>query len=107
MMNMQKMMKQVQKMQAAMAKAQEELAEKTVEATAGGGMVRVVVNGQFEVKEVHIEKAVVDPDDIEILQDLILLAVNEGISKAQEMAANEMSKVTGGLNIPGLPGGLF
>ncbi len=105
--NMQKMMKQVQKIQADMAKAQEELALKTVEATAGGGMVRVVVNGHFEVVEVHLEKAVVDPDDIEMLQDLILLAFNEGVRKAQEMAANEMGKLTGGLNIPGLPGGLF
>ncbi len=106
-MNMQKMMKQVQKMQADMAKTQEELAFKTVEATAGGGMVRVVVNGHFEVKEVHLEKTVVDPDDIEMLQDLILLAVNDGIRKAQELAAEEMGKITGGMNIPGLPGGLF
>lgn len=107
MMNMQKMMKQVQKMQADMARTQEELAAKTVEATAGGGMVRVVVNGQFQVMEVHLEKAVVDPEDIEMLQDLILLAVNDGIRKAQEMAADEMGKVTGGLDISSLPGGLF
>lgn len=107
MMNMQKMMKQVQKIQTDMAKAQEELALKTVEATAGGGMVKVVMNGHFEVVEIHLDKTVVDPDDIEMLQDLILLAVNEGVRKAQEMAANEMGKLTGGLNIPGLPGGLF
>jgi DNA-binding YbaB/EbfC family protein len=107
MMNMQKMMKQVQKMQADMARVQEELGEKTVEATAGGGVVRVVIDGHQQVKEVHIDPSVVDPDDVEMLQDLVMLAVNEGLRLAQEMVANEMMKVTGGLNIPGLPGGLF
>lgn len=107
MMNMQKMMKQVQKMQAEMTRVQEGLAEKTVEATAGGGAVRVVVNGHNEIKDVQIDPAAVDPEDVEMLQDLVLLAVNEGIRLAQEMAAEEMAKVTGGLNIPGMPGGLF
>ncbi|HHW09052.1 MAG TPA: YbaB/EbfC family nucleoid-associated protein [Firmicutes bacterium] len=105
--NMQKMMKQAQKLQADMARVQEELGQKTVEATAGGGMVRVVVNGHFEVQEIKIEKEVVDPDDVEMLQDLIVLAVNDGIRKAQEMAQAEMAQVAGNLQIPGLPGGLF
>ena len=100
--NMQKLMKQAQKMQEQMVKVQEELASKTVEASAGGGMVTAVVNGKFELISLRIEKEVVDPDDIEMLQDLIVAAVNEGIRKAQEMTASEMSKVTGGLNIPGL-----
>jgi DNA-binding YbaB/EbfC family protein len=107
MMNMQKMMKQVQKMQARMAEVQEELANKTVEATAGGGVVRVVVSGQQEVKEVHIDPAAVDPEDAEMLEDLVMLAVNEGLRLSQEMAAEEMAKVAGNVNIPGLPGGLF
>jgi len=99
---MQKLMKQAQKMQEQMMKVQEELASKTVEASAGGGMVTAVVNGKFELISLRIEKEVVDPDDIEMLQDLIVAAVNEGVRKAQEMTASEMSKVTGGLNIPGL-----
>lgn len=107
MMNMQKMMKQVQKMQADIARVQEELGEKTVEATAGGGVVRVIVDGHQQVREVHLDPSVVDPDDVEMLQDLVMLAVNEGLRQAQEMANNEMMKVTGSLNIPGLPGGMF
>lgn len=102
--NFQKIMKQAQKMQEKMMQAQEELASKTVEAAAGGGMVAVVVNGKFELVSLRIEKEVVDPEDIEMLQDLIIAAVNEGIRMAQEMSATEMSKITGGLNlnIPGL-----
>ena len=102
--NFQKLMKQAQKMQEQMMRVQEELATKTVDATAGGGMVTAVVNGKFEVVSLKIEKEVVDPEDIEMLQDLIVAAVNEGIRKAQEMSASEMSKITGGLNmnIPGL-----
>ncbi len=102
--NFQKLMKQAQKMQEQMVQAQEELARKTVEATAGGGMVNAVVNGKFELVSLKIEKEVVDPEDIEMLQDLIVAAVNEGVRKAQEMSASEMSKITGGLNmnIPGL-----
>jgi len=99
-----KMMKQAQKMQEKMMRIQEELATKTVEATSGGGMVTAVVNGRNELVALTIEKDVVDPDDIEMLQDLIVAAVNEGVRKAQEMAQEEMAKVTGGLNlnIPGL-----
>jgi len=95
-------MKQAKKMQERMARIQEELETKTIEATAGGGMVSVVVNGKFELVSLKIEKDVVNPDDVEMLQDLIIAAVNEGIRKAQEMAATEMSKITGGLSIPGL-----
>ncbi|NLA59468.1 MAG: YbaB/EbfC family nucleoid-associated protein [Firmicutes bacterium] len=104
---MRKMMKEVQRMQAEMARIQEELASKTVEATSGGGVVRVVVNGHLEVKEIEIDPSVVDPEDVEILQDMVLAAVNEAIRKAQEMSAAEMAKVTGGLDLSGLPGGLF
>jgi len=95
-------MKQAQQVQARMMKLQEELALKTVEASAGGGMVTAVVNGRFEVLSLKIEKDVVTPDDIEMLQDLIMAAVNEGLRKAQEMAQAEMSKITGGLQIPGM-----
>jgi DNA-binding YbaB/EbfC family protein len=95
-------MKQAKKMQERMARIQEELETKTVEATAGGGMVSVVVNGKYEIVSLKIDKDVVNPADVEMLQDLIIAAINEGIRKAQEMAAMEMSKVTGGLNIPGL-----
>ena len=105
--NMRKMMKEVQRMQAEMARIQEELETKTVEATSGGGVVRVVVNGHLEVKEIEIEPGVVDPEDVEMLQDMVLAAVNEAIRKAQEMSAAEMAKVTGGLDLSGLPGGLF
>lgn len=97
-----KIMKQAQQVQARMMKLQEELAQKTVEASAGGGMVTAVVNGRFEIVSLKIEKDVVNPDDVEMLQDLITAAVNEGIRKAQEMAQTEMSKITGGLRIPGM-----
>lgn len=100
--NMGGMMKQVQQMQKKMDKMQKELEEKEVEASAGGGAVTVKVNGKKEVLEVHIEKDVVDPDDVEMLQDLILAATNEAIRKAEDMVSSEMSKVTGGMNIPGL-----
>ncbi|MFO7812797.1 MAG: YbaB/EbfC family nucleoid-associated protein [Pelovirga sp.] len=95
-------MKQAQQMQAKMAKMQEELATKEVEATAGGGMVTARVNGKQQLLELKIEKAVVDPEDIEMLEDLVLAAVNEGMKKSQEMVQEEMSKVTGGMNIPGM-----
>jgi DNA-binding YbaB/EbfC family protein len=97
-----KIMKQAQKMQEKMLRMQEELAAKTVEATAGGGMITAVVNGKYELVSLKIEREVVDPEDIEMLQDLIVAAVNEGIRKSQEMAQEEMAKITGGLNIPGL-----
>ena len=97
-----KMMKQAQKLQADMLRLQEEMAEKTVETTSGGGMVRVVANGRQQIVSIEIEKEVIDPDDVEMLQDLILAAVNDAIVKSQEMVSDGMSKLTGGMNIPGL-----
>ncbi len=96
------MMKQARKLQEKMASLQKDLETMTVETTAGGGMVTVVVNGKFELQSLKIDKEVVNPDDIDMLQDLIVAAVNEGIRKAQEMASSEMAKLTGGLKIPGL-----
>jgi len=95
-------MKQAKKLQERMAQLQEQLALKTVEASAGGGMVTVRVNGKHELVSLKIDREVVNPDDPEMLQDLIIAAVNEGVRKAQEMAAAEMAKITGGLSIPGL-----
>jgi hypothetical protein len=100
--NIGNIMKQAKKMQEKIGQMQQELETKTVEAQAGGGMVRVIVNGKFEIISLKIEKDVVNPDDIEMLQDLIAAAVNEGVRKSQEMASSEMSKITGGLGIPGL-----
>ena len=97
-----KMMKQAQQLQTKMMKMQEALADKTVEASAGGGMVKVVASGRQQVVSLAIQKEVVDPDDIEMLQDLILAAVNDALAKSQEMVSGEMSKLTGGLSIPGL-----
>ena len=102
MQNFNTIMKQAKKMQEKIGQLQQELKTKTVEAQAGGGMVRVVVNGKFEIVSLKIEKEVVNPEDIEMLQDLIIAVVNEGIRKSQEMASLEMAKITGGLNIPGL-----
>jgi len=102
--NINKMMKQIQKMQKEMVRVQEELEARTVEASAGGGIVQAVVNGRSELLELKINPAVIDPEDVEMLQDLVIAAVNEGIRQAKEMAADEMQKVTGGLNLPGLPG---
>ena len=96
------MMKQAQKLQAKMLRMQEELADKTVEATAGGGMIKAVANGKQQILSIQIEKEVVDPDDIEMLQDLILAAVNDALAKSQEMVSGEMGKLTGGLKIPGM-----
>ena len=95
-------MKQAKLMQEKIGKIQEGLADKTIEASAGGGMITTTVNGKQELVSIKIDPEVVDPNDIEMLQDLIIAAVNEGIKRAQEMMAEEMSKVTGGLNIPGL-----
>ncbi len=95
-------LQQVKALQEKMARMQEDLANRKVEATAGGGMVTVVVNGRQEVLSIKIEPQVVDPEDIEMLQDLVVAAVNDGLKKAQEMAASEMGKLAGGLNIPGL-----
>ncbi len=100
--NMQQIMKQAQKMQAQMQQMQEELGKKTVEAASGGGMVAVVANGKQEILSIKIDPEVVDPDDVEMLEDLILAAVNEAHNRAQEMMAEGMSKITGGVNIPGL-----
>ncbi len=100
--NIGNMMKQAQKLQAKMMQMQAELADKTVEATAGGGMVKVVANGKQQILSITIEKEVVDPDDVEMLQDLVTAAVNDALSKAQEMVSSQMSKITGGMNIPGL-----
>ncbi|WP_459925192.1 YbaB/EbfC family nucleoid-associated protein [Desulfatiferula olefinivorans] len=100
--NMGNMMKQAQKLQQKMMKLQEELAEQTVEATAGGGMVKVVANGKQQILSIAIEKEVVDPDDVDMLQDLITAAVNDALTKSQEMVSSQMGKLTGGMNIPGL-----
>jgi DNA-binding YbaB/EbfC family protein len=100
--NMNNMMKQAQKLQKKMLQTQEELATKTVEASAGGGMVKVVANGAQKIESIVLEKEVVDPEDVEMLQDLVLAAVNDALKKSQEMVSAEMSKLTGGLNIPGL-----
>jgi len=96
------MMKEAQKLQARMLKMQEELAEKTVESAVGGGMIKVVANGRNQVVSIRIEKEVVNPEDVEMLQDLILAAVNDALTKSQEMVATQMGKLTGGLNLPGL-----
>ena len=100
--NMSSMIKQAQKMQEDMARVQAELEEKTETATAGGGAVTVVITGKKEVKEINITPEVVDPDDVEMLQDLIIAAVNEAIRKIDSAANAEMSKVTGGMNLPGM-----
>ncbi len=100
------LMKQAQKIQQEMSRIQEEVKKKTVEASSGGGMVVATANGAMEIVSIRIEKDVVNPDDIEMLQDLIMAAVNEALRRAQQMVAEEMSKVTGGLNIQGL-GNLF
>jgi DNA-binding YbaB/EbfC family protein len=102
--NMQQMLKQVQKMQQDMMAAQEKLKEETVEASAGGGMVTVVVGGDLTVREIRIAPDAVDPDDVELLQDMVLAAVNEGLRAAQEMAASKLGGLTGGLGDLGLPG---
>jgi DNA-binding YbaB/EbfC family protein len=100
--NMNKMLQQVQKMQQDMVAAQEQLKNETVEASAGGGMVKVVVSGDLEVKAIAIDAAAIDPDDPELLQDMVLAAVNEGLRSAQELAANKMGGLTGGLDLGGL-----
>lgn len=96
------LLKQAQEIQARLAQIQEELGRKTVEASAGGGMVRVTVNGQMTLCSLQVDPSVVNPEEKEMLEDLVLAAVNEGLRRAREMVAEEMSKVTGGLKIPGL-----
>ncbi len=100
--NMNKMMKQVQKMQTQMAKMQEELNERTLESTAGGGAVKVVANGKQEIVSIEIQPEAVDPEDVEMLQDLILTATNDALKQVRDMMNTEMGKLTGGMNIPGL-----
>ncbi|MDF1545645.1 MAG: YbaB/EbfC family nucleoid-associated protein [bacterium] len=100
--NMGNMMKQVQKMQEKMARLQEELEQMEVEGSSGGGMVKVTANGKGDVTGLTIDPEVVDPEDVEMLQDLILAAVSQAKEKSQEAQTEQMSEVTGGLNIPGL-----
>jgi DNA-binding YbaB/EbfC family protein len=100
--NMNQMLKQVQKMQADMMKAQEALANETVEASAGGGMVTVTITGDLVLKDVVIDPDAVDPEDVELLQDMVLAAANEAIRQAQELAAKRMGGLTGGLDLGGL-----
>jgi len=95
-------MKQAQKLQKKMLQTQQDLATKTVEASSGGGMVKVVANGAQKIESIVLEKEVVDPEDVEMLQDLVLAAVNDALKKSQEMVSAEMGKLTGGMNIPGL-----
>ena len=100
--NMQGMMKNVQKLQADMAKMQEELKLRTIETTVGGGAVTVVVSGKKEVVSVKIDPSAVDPEDVEMLEDLLVAAVNEGMRKIDEMTEAEMGKLTGGMKMPGM-----
>jgi DNA-binding YbaB/EbfC family protein len=102
--NMGQLMKQAQQIQTKMAKLQEDLGDRTVEASSGGGMVIVVANGRQEVLSIKIEPEVIDPDDAEMLQDLIMAAVNDALTRAKEMVNEEMGKLTKGMNIPGMPG---
>jgi DNA-binding YbaB/EbfC family protein len=97
-----KLMKQAQQVQAKLAEMQSRLADKTVEVTAGGGMIKVVMNGRHEIVSIKIDPEVVDPSDTEMLEDLIIAALNEGRTKVDEMVKAEMSSLTGGLPIPGL-----
>ena len=101
-MNMNQLMKQAQKMQQQMAEAQESLASQSLEVSSGGGAVKVVINGEKKIQELTISPDVVDADDVEMLQDLVMSAINEAIRQIDETASAQMSKLTGGLNIPGL-----
>jgi len=96
------LLKQAQEMQSRMAKIQDELANKTVQGSAGGGMVQATVNGQFNVTAIKIEPSVINAEEKEMLEDLILAAINDGVRKARELVSAEMSKLTGGLKIPGM-----
>jgi nucleoid-associated protein EbfC len=102
--NMGNLMKQAQQFQNRMAKLQQELGQRTIEASSGGGMVTVVVNGGQEVLSIKIDREVVNPEDVDMLQDLVLAAVNDGLSRAKKMVNDEMGKLTGGLNLPNIPG---
>lgn len=98
--NMAGMMKKMQKLQGEMAKMQEELKKRTVEVSAGGGGIKVVINGDKQIQSLKIDPAAVDPEDIEMLEDLVMTAVNEAIKKVDDLMAQEMGKITGGLNLP-------
>jgi DNA-binding YbaB/EbfC family protein len=100
--NMANMMKKVQKLQADMAKLQEELKTRTLESTAGGGAIKIVVNGEKQIQSIKIDPAAADPQDIEMLEDMIMAAVNEALKKVDDMMAQEMGKLTGGMKIPGM-----
>jgi len=102
-MKMNDLMKQAQQMQKRMLEIREELANQTIEATVGGGMVTAVVNGQQELVSLHITPEIVDPDDTEMLEDLVVSVVNQALQESQELMSDEMSKLTGGFKIPGLP----
>ncbi len=96
------MLRQAQELQAKLAKAQQELADITVEASSGGGAVKVTINGQLKIQSVKISPEAINPDDVELLEDLVLTAVTEALAKSQELAAQRLGKITGGLKIPGL-----
>lgn len=100
--NMSKMMKEMEKMQKEVEKTQEELNSKTVETTAGGGVVKAVMNGKYELLELQIDKDIVDPDDVEMLQDMIIACINSATKEVEDMQNKGMAKYTSGLNIPGL-----
>ncbi|MBC77314.1 MAG: YbaB/EbfC family nucleoid-associated protein [Halobacteriovoraceae bacterium] len=100
--NINQLMKQAQQMQSKMATAQKELEAREVEASSGGGMVKVKVNGKQELLEINIDKECVDPNDVEMLEELVKTAVNQAVNESQEMVSKAMSKITGGLNIPGM-----
>ncbi len=100
--NMKEMMRQAQRLQNKMMKLQEDLANRTVEVSVGGGMVKAVANGKPEIVSLTIEKEVVDPEDVEMLQDLVVAAVNEALARSKEMVDGEMAKLTGGLKMPGM-----
>jgi len=101
-MDMKFLMKQAQEMQKKMEVIKEGLAHKEIKVTSGGGMIELIINGQQEIKEIHIEPDIIDPEDKEMLEDLILSAVSEAMRQAEELAEKEMGSVTGGINIPGL-----
>lgn len=102
-MNMQEMMKQARKMQEQLAQAQESMKDVTIDASAGGGMVKATVNGDLELVSIQIDPDALDPEDVDLLQDMIVAAVNEAIRGVSEVASEQMNSITGGLNIPGMP----
>lgn len=102
-MNMQEMMKQARKMQEQLAQAQESMKDVAIDASAGGGMVKATVNGDLELVSIQIDPDALDPEDVDLLQDMIVAAVNEAIRGVSEVASKQMSSITGGLNIPGMP----